>query len=108
MKKQKHFLDEIVEQNRIEKAQREARKIYNYNQWKNQHDKLVENELRKLEKKNHKLKKRRLPMIFIILINMFLCALFYQEIVIERPEILEQIINIIMTSYKQIRSIISS
>lgn len=46
-KNSKHFLDETVQRAKIENAQREAEQIYNYNKWKDNHEKMVEHELRK-------------------------------------------------------------
>ena len=46
-KNSKHFLDETVQRAKIENAQREAEQIYNYNKWKDSHEKMVEHELRK-------------------------------------------------------------
>lgn len=38
-KNSKHFLDETVQRAKIENAQREAEQIYNYNKWKDNHEK---------------------------------------------------------------------
>ena len=46
-KNSKHFLDETIQRAKIENAQREAEQIYNYNKWKDNHEKMVEHELRK-------------------------------------------------------------
>ena len=46
-KNSKHFLDETIQKAKIENAQREAEQIYNYNKWKDNHEKMVEHELRK-------------------------------------------------------------
>ena len=46
-KNSKHFLDETVQRAKIENAQREAEQIYNYNKWKDNHEKMVKHELRK-------------------------------------------------------------
>ncbi len=51
MKKKNHFLDETIKRTKIENAQKEARDIYNYNQWKDRHDRMVDQELRKLNRK---------------------------------------------------------
>ena len=51
MKKKNHFLDETIKRTKIENAQKEARDIYNYNEWKNNHDRMVDHELRKLNRK---------------------------------------------------------
>ena len=45
-------LNKKIEQSRIENARREARNIHNYNKWKSNHDRLVQKELRKLERKS--------------------------------------------------------
>lgn len=50
-KKNQHFLDETIKRAKIENAQKEAKNIYNYNEWKENHDRLVEHELRKMNRK---------------------------------------------------------
>ena len=41
-KNQKHFLDDTVKRAKIENAHREAENIYNYNKWKDNHEKMVD------------------------------------------------------------------
>lgn len=50
-KKNQHFLDETIKRAKIENAQKEAKNIYNYNEWKENHDRLVDHELRKMNRK---------------------------------------------------------
>lgn len=50
-KNSKHFLDETIKRAKIENAQREAEQIYNYNKWKDNHEKMVEFELQKKQRK---------------------------------------------------------
>lgn len=50
-KNSKHFLDETIKRAKIENAQREAEQIYNYNKWKDSHEKMVEYELQRKQRK---------------------------------------------------------
>ena len=74
------MLDRKIEQSRIEKARKEARDIHNYNQWKQKHDKLVNKELKKLERK------RRYPLILKIGFIIVLLLIIYNEVIKWYPE----------------------
>lgn len=74
------MLDRKIEQTRIEKARKEAQDIHNYNQWKQKHDKLVNKELKKLERK------RRYPLILKIGFIIVLLLIIYNEVIKWYPE----------------------
>lgn len=67
-KNQPHFLDETVKRAKLEKAQKEARQIYNYNNWQENHEKMVNRELRKLSRKNSNVFKAILIALLLALI----------------------------------------
>ena len=67
-KNQKHFLDDTVKRAKIENAHREAENIYNYNKWKDNHEKMVDHELKKRQHKDHKVIKAVLIGILLALI----------------------------------------
>ena len=67
-KNQKHFLDDTVKRAKIENAHREAENIYNYNKWKDNHEKMVNHELKKMQHKDHKVIKAVLIGILLALI----------------------------------------
>lgn len=74
------ILDRKVEQARLERARKEARDIHNYNQWKQKHDRLLDKELKKLERK------RRFPLILKIGFIIVLLLIIYNEVIKWYPE----------------------
>lgn len=77
-KNSKHFLDETVRRAKIENAQKDAENIYNYNKWKDNHEKMVEHELKKMQRKESNVFKAILigvllalavEIIYILIIN---------------------------------------
>lgn len=68
-------LDKKIEQERRNRAKKEAKQIYNYNKWKEEHDRLVNKELNKLNKKN-----KTNPLIKAFVVIAILLLMFYQPI----------------------------
>lgn len=87
-------LDEKIAEAKIEKARKEAEKINNYNKWKNEHDRLVQKELRKLERKNKPKIRRKQNRIPIILKISFV-VLILLKIIKDFPEIQNWILNLL-------------
>ena len=76
-KNQKHFLDDTVKRAKIENAHREAENIYNYNKWKDNHEKMVDHELKKMQHKDHKVIKAVLIGILLALIIEIVYIFFF-------------------------------
>ena len=109
-KNSKHFLDETVQRAKIENAQREAEQIYNYNKWKDNHEKMVEHEVRKRQHQEPSAVKciligillaLAIEIIYILIINdpeTLLTA--FQAIKQKFGEIWEIIINLTIPKYQ--------
>lgn len=90
-KNSKHFLDETIKRAKIENAQREAEQIYNYNKWKDNHEKMVEFEL---QKKQHK-KPSAIKCILIGILLALVIEIIY-ILIINNPETL-------LTAFQEIK-----
>ena len=102
-KNSKHFLDETVKRAKIENAQKDAENIYNYNKWKDNHEKMVEHELKKMQHKE--------PNIFKAILIGVLLALAVEIIyilIINDPETLVTAFQEIKQKLNEIGAIIIS
>ena len=102
-KNSKHFLDETVRRAKIENAQKDAENIYNYNKWKDSHEKMVEHELKKMQRKE--------PNVFKAILIGVLLALAIEVIyilIINDPETLITAFQEIRQKLNEIGSIIIS
>ena len=90
-KNSKHFLDEKIKRAKIENAQREAEQIYNYNKWKDNHEKMVEFELQKKQRK----KPSAIKCILIGILLALVIEIIY-ILIINNPETL-------LTAFREIK-----
>ena len=90
-KNSKHFLDETIKRAKIENAQREAEQIYNYNKWKDNHEKMVEFELQKKQRK----KTSAIKCILIVILLALVIEIIY-ILIINNPETL-------LTAFQEIK-----
>ncbi len=86
-------LDKKIEESKIEKARKEAERINNYNKWKNEHDRLVNKELRKLERKN-KPKIRRDQNKIPVILKIAFTFLILLELLKKYPQIGSWLMNL--------------
>lgn len=68
-------LDKKIKQDKKERAKKEAKQIYNYNKWKEEHDQLINDELDRLNKRN-----KANPVLKALVVITILVLMFYQPI----------------------------